>query len=229
MYYMGDAANDILCSLGLTSDEKKVYATVKTKFESHFIKRRNVIFERCKFNQRKQEEGESVDSFITTLHGLAEHCNYGGLHNEMIRDRIVVGLSSSSVSMKLQTDPELPLEKATAMARQHESVFKQQEAVRGEQQKPPSIDAMESRKSGERKNKRSQNDQTNSFLQDIPHPDNYKNKFAPGVAKHIYMGNSTAQQGRQFATNVLKKGITKKCAKQPTWPKLRHSLMKNNF
>ena len=72
---MGDAADDILCSLGLTSDEKKVYATVKTKFESHFVKRRNVIFERCKIQplQRKQEEGESVDSFITALHGLAEH------------------------------------------------------------------------------------------------------------------------------------------------------------
>ena len=37
--------------------------------------------------------------------------------------------------MKLQTDPELTLEKATAMARQHESVLKQQETVRGEQQK----------------------------------------------------------------------------------------------
>ena len=76
---MGDAADNILSLLGLTSDEKKVYTTVKVKFESHFIKRRNVIFECCKFNQRKQEEGESVDSFITTLHGLKEHCNYGAL------------------------------------------------------------------------------------------------------------------------------------------------------
>ena len=124
-----------------------------------------MIFECCKFNQRKQEEGESVDSFITALHGFAEHCNYGGLRNEMIRDRIVVGLSSSSVSMKLQTDPELTLEKATtAMARQHESVVKQQETVRGEQQKPPSIDAMESRKSGERKSKRPQNRSINKQL-----------------------------------------------------------------
>ena len=120
VYCMGDTADNILCSLGLTSDEKKVYATVKTKFKSHFVKHRNVIFECCKFNQRKQEEGESVNSFITDLHGLTEHCNYGGLRNEMIRDRIVVGLSSSSVSMKLQTDPELTLEKATALARQHE-------------------------------------------------------------------------------------------------------------
>ena len=52
VYCMGDTVDDILYSLGLTSDEKKVYVMVKTKFESHFVKRRNVIFEHCKFNQR---------------------------------------------------------------------------------------------------------------------------------------------------------------------------------
>ena len=64
---------------------------VKEKFEDHFIKKRNVIYEGTRFNSRKQE-GEPVDSFITDLHALAEHCNYKDLHDEMIRDRIVVGL-----------------------------------------------------------------------------------------------------------------------------------------
>ena len=45
---------------------------------------------RAKFNRRKQESGESVDTFITDLYGLAEHCQFGTLHDEMIRDRIVV-------------------------------------------------------------------------------------------------------------------------------------------
>ena len=70
---MGDAADDILCTLGLSDDEKKVYKTVMTKFEEHFIKRRNVIFERAKFNSRQQKEGENIDSFITDLHCLVEH------------------------------------------------------------------------------------------------------------------------------------------------------------
>ena len=83
VYCMGDTADDILCSLGLSDDEKKVYETMKIKLESHFVKRRNVIFERCKFNQRKQEEGESVDSFITALHGLGEHCNYAALRSKI--------------------------------------------------------------------------------------------------------------------------------------------------
>ena len=59
---------------------------MKDKFDGHFVKRRNIIFERAKFNMRKQKEGEPVDTFITDLYSLMEHCAYGTLHNEMIRD-----------------------------------------------------------------------------------------------------------------------------------------------
>ena len=44
IYTMGDAADDILSLFGLTEDNKKVYETVKEKFDSYFVKRRNVIF-----------------------------------------------------------------------------------------------------------------------------------------------------------------------------------------
>ena len=81
---------------------------------------------------RRQEEGESVDSFITSLYRLAEHCNYRDLHNEMIRDRIVVGLRDAALSERLQTDSELTLDKAITMARQTEAVKEQQPVVRGE-------------------------------------------------------------------------------------------------
>ena len=149
IYCMGDAADDILTSLNLMDDERKAYDTVKTKLEAHFIKKRNVIFERSKFNRRIQQPGESVDSFITALHCLAEHCQYGNLRGEMIRDRIVVGLLDENLSMKLQLDPELTLEKATAAARQHESVRQQQEVIRGGQT-PVSVEAaVQSKRPGE--------------------------------------------------------------------------------
>ena len=87
------------------------------RFENHFIVKRNVIFERAKFNSRNQRAGESVDSFITDLYGLARHCNFGALKEELIRDRIVVGLQNRELSEKLQLDPNLTLEKATNLAR----------------------------------------------------------------------------------------------------------------
>ena len=68
IYTMGNEAEDILSSFSLNKEDKKKYDTVKEKFENVFVKKRNVIYERARFNQRKQQEGENVDSFVTSLH-----------------------------------------------------------------------------------------------------------------------------------------------------------------
>ena len=60
----------------------------------------------------RQKEGEPVDSFIILFnYQLAEHCNYRDLHDEMIRYQIIVGLRDSNLLERLQTDPELTLDK----------------------------------------------------------------------------------------------------------------------
>ena len=121
---MGNEADDILRSFQMSEEDKRQYAKVKKKFDTRFDKRKNTIFERAKFNSRKQEEGESVDDFITSLYGLVEHCNYGALKDEMIRDQLVTGVRDASLSLKLQMDPELTLEKAVSIARQSETIKK---------------------------------------------------------------------------------------------------------
>ena len=121
IYTMGDEAEDVLTSFRLTEEQGKSYTTVVEKFDGYFVKRRNLIFERVKFNRRRQEEGEPVNDFIMDLYRLAEHCNYGTLHDELIRDRIVVGLRSAALSEKLQRVADLTLEKAVQMVRPSES------------------------------------------------------------------------------------------------------------
>ena len=111
VYTMGDEAEDILRSFSMTEEEQSKFNKVQEKFEDHFVKRRNVIYERAKFNKRKQEQGEPVDKFITALYSLAEHCGYGVLHDEMIRDRIVVGITNPGLSEKLQLMPTSHWEK----------------------------------------------------------------------------------------------------------------------
>ena len=73
LYRMGDQADDIFRSFTLSDEDAKKYSEVKNKFEGHFVKRRNVIYERARFNNLKQEQGEPVDTFITALYALAEH------------------------------------------------------------------------------------------------------------------------------------------------------------
>ena len=74
---MGEEADDIMISFGLTADDAKQYQLVKYRFENHFIVKRNIIFERAKFYLRGQQQGESVETFITELHCLAERCEFG--------------------------------------------------------------------------------------------------------------------------------------------------------
>ena len=70
MYSVGDQADDILCSFNLSEKDSKKYTIVKEKFDSHFVQCKNVIFERGKFNMRKQEEGETVNGLITAPYKL---------------------------------------------------------------------------------------------------------------------------------------------------------------
>ena len=102
IYAMGDSAEEIFDSFGLSETDARKYDQVTERFQEHFVKRHNPIYERARFNQRSQQPGESIDSFVTSFHSLAEHCEYGALREQMIRDRLVVGLLDPNLSERLQ-------------------------------------------------------------------------------------------------------------------------------
>ena len=77
------------------------------KFEGFFKVRKNIIFERARFNRRNQLEGETAEKYITELYRLVDGCEYAGLKVEMIRDRLVVGILYQELSEKLQLEPDL--------------------------------------------------------------------------------------------------------------------------
>ena len=61
---------------------------------------------------------------------MSQHCDFGALGDELVRDRIVVELQSVKFSEKLQVGPTLTLQSAINTARQNEWVKKQQEVLR---------------------------------------------------------------------------------------------------
>ena len=83
IYSMGDRSEDILKSFALSEEDAKKYSVVIGKFNTHFSKRHNVIYDRAKFNSRSQREGESVEDFIYHVNALADHCGYGQLRDEL--------------------------------------------------------------------------------------------------------------------------------------------------
>ena len=130
LYCLGDTSEDVLLSTNATEEERKVYATVLSKFDSFFKVRKNIIYERARFNRRNQKEGESADEYIMELYKLVKDCEYGTFESEMIRDRLVVGIKDGPLSEKLQSDSNLTLEKAKQEIRQREAIQSQQQELK---------------------------------------------------------------------------------------------------
>ena len=71
--------------------------------------------------------------FIQELHKIAEDCEYGTLKEELIRDRIVVGVLNEGLSDRLQLINDLTLKLAVQTARQSEARKENRAVVRGEE------------------------------------------------------------------------------------------------
>ena len=126
LYCLGEGAEDRLASTTISEADRKKYDAVVGTLDSFFNVRKNVIFERARFNRRCQLPEEPADRFIAALYTLAESCEYGTLRDEMIRDRIVVGIRSTALSQRMQMDAKLTLESAKMQVRQSEAVQEQQ-------------------------------------------------------------------------------------------------------
>ncbi|XP_064482820.1 uncharacterized protein K02A2.6-like [Ornithodoros turicata] len=131
LYALGGEAEDALVATRLSDADSKEYDKVVAAFDKYFVPRRNIIYERARFNQRCQLEQEPVESFIKELHRLADSCEFGALKAELIRDRLVVGLRDRSLSEKLQLDADLTPDKAVNTARNSEAVKGQQQVLHG--------------------------------------------------------------------------------------------------
>ena len=80
------------------------------------------MFERYRFWECKQQEGETIDQFITELRTRARSCEFGDQHDSMIRDRIVFGVRDSRLKERLlRESSELTLEKAASICRAGEA------------------------------------------------------------------------------------------------------------
>ena len=132
LYCIGEEVESVLASTNATEEDRRDYDRIFRKLDDFFQVRKNVIYVRARFNRRNQHTHETSEQYIMTLYSLAENCEYGPLKEEMIRDRLVVGIRDSALSGRLQMDPELTLGKAKKTIRQREAVHEQQQALKEE-------------------------------------------------------------------------------------------------
>ena len=61
-----------------------------SRLDDYFKVRKNVSFERARFNRRNQLPGETVEEYVTVLFNLVDSCHYAEFKEEMLHDRLVV-------------------------------------------------------------------------------------------------------------------------------------------
>ena len=86
----------------------------------------NIIAERFKFNCRDRRAEESIATYVSELRRLSEHCNYGAVLNDMIRDRLVCGIRHVRMQERLLgKGSSLTLDQAIEIATCMETASKQ--------------------------------------------------------------------------------------------------------
>ena len=129
---IGEEARDVYSTFtdwAAEGDEKKI-APVLQKFAEYCQPRKNVPFERYRFNRRTQEAGESYDQYKTALRKLAEGCDFDTITpDEMLRDRLIFGIRDSKVRERLLRESKLTLGKTDEICRAAESMHTQMKIV----------------------------------------------------------------------------------------------------
>lgn len=82
----------------------KKHTSVLTKFNEFLQVQKNDIFECEKFNRRYQQENKSIEEYLTALYALVKTCDYGNLQEQLLQDRIVVGILDTVLSERMQID-----------------------------------------------------------------------------------------------------------------------------
>lgn len=102
------------------TDNPKTLANVIAMFDRHFEPVKNLIFERVKFNSMCQNES-GIHQFITDVQTQADNCDYGTMRDQLVRDRIVVGINDSKLREYLIDTEDLDLAKCIQRAKQYTS------------------------------------------------------------------------------------------------------------
>ena len=120
-YLLGYTGRELYDTFTFTTDEDaRTVKEILDKFDSHCDPKKNETVERYKFFSRKQEVGESIEKYTTELKVLAKSCNFDTLHDSLVKDRIVCGITDSQLRERLLRETDLNLEKCIRTCRAYE-------------------------------------------------------------------------------------------------------------
>ncbi|XP_018364353.1 PREDICTED: uncharacterized protein LOC108762049 [Trachymyrmex cornetzi] len=127
MTAMGADAAIIYNSFNLTEEEATKTTTIKARFAAHFAPTPSQPYVRLQFNNLRQTEGETFDSFLTKARTQIKDCGYNQLADELLRDKIIFGVQSKTLQQRLLEEDNLTLERTVGICKAWERATKQVE------------------------------------------------------------------------------------------------------
>jgi len=113
----GEEALDVFNTFEIPEDDQNKLEPLIKQFELYCNPRKNVTFERHVFFTRNQGVDEGIDVYVTELKKLAKTCEFEGLNDSLIKDRIVCGIHNAELKARLLREEDLTLQKAIHMCR----------------------------------------------------------------------------------------------------------------
>ena len=134
------------CEWATDGDERRIQQVLR-RFSEYCQPRKNVPFERYKFNKRTQEHSEQYEQYKTALRKLSEACEFDTITpNEILRDRLIFGIHDAKVRERLLRENILKLEKTDEICRAAESMTEQMKIVGQTTSQATSVHAFRQRK-----------------------------------------------------------------------------------
>lgn len=110
LYYIGDEGVEIYNSFEFTTAEKDKLQILMDKFENYFTPKKNIVYERYKFFNIKQED-KTFEQLVTAVKNQAPLCEFGNLKDDLIQTMIIIAIKDEEVKEKLLHITDLTLEK----------------------------------------------------------------------------------------------------------------------
>lgn len=74
--------------------------------KNYFSPKPSVIVQRTKFYTRNRQLGESITDYVAELRSMCEDCRLGTFLDEMLRDKLVVGVNDDNIQRRLLAEKD---------------------------------------------------------------------------------------------------------------------------
>lgn len=123
---IGEKAVEIFNGFDLSVEDRKDFAKIQNAFEKHCMAKKPILLERFQFFSRRQNDNETLKSFLADLVKLAATCEFTEQETSLVRDQFVLGILNKELQAdlllledKLNYDKIVELLELLSEARQH--------------------------------------------------------------------------------------------------------------